>query len=85
MESSGTVGHFKEHHERFKEATVSAEGYFPFISGLDAYVIETPVDIKFCEVLGSMELGDEFRDEEEGVSVLDGYGIQRVIVLDQPE
>ena len=75
MEGSGTVGHFKEHHERFEEAAVSAEGCFPFISGLDAYVIETPVDVKFCEVLGSMELGDKFGDKEEGVSVLDGYGI----------
>jgi len=28
------------------------------------------------------ELGDEFRDEREGVPVLDGYGIQHTIVLD---
>ena len=46
------------------------------------YVIETPLDIKFCEVLGSAELGDEFRDEREEVSVLDSYGVQRTIVLD---
>jgi len=52
---------------------------------LDAYVIVTPLDIKFCEVLGSVELGDEFRDKGEGVPVLDGYGIQHAIVLDQPE
>jgi len=60
------------------------------------YVIETPSDIKLCEVLGSMELGDEFGDEGEGVPVLDGYegegvpvldgyGVQCMIVLDQPE
>ena len=58
------------------------KGRFSFISGLDTYVIETPLDIKFCEVLGSAELGDEFRDEREGVSVLDSYGVQRTIVLD---
>ena len=45
LKGGGTVGHSEEHHERFKEATVSAEGRFPFISGLDAYIIETPVDI----------------------------------------
>ena len=49
------------------------------------YVIETSSDVKFCEVLGSAELGDELGDEGEGVSVLDGYSVQRTIVLDQPE
>ena len=85
LEGGRTVGHSEEHHKRFKEAAVGAEGYFPFISGLDAYVIETPADVKFCEVPGSVELGDKFGDEREGVPVLDGYGIQHVIVLDQPE
>jgi len=35
--------------------------------------------------IGSAEFGDEFGDEREGVPALDGYGIQHVIVLDQPE
>jgi len=85
LEGGGTVGHFKEHHERLEETAVGAKGCLPFISGLDTYVIETPSDIKFCEVPGSAELGDEFRDERERVPVLDGYGIQHTIVLDQPE
>ena len=58
------------------------KGRFSFISGLDTYVIETPLDIKFYEVSGSTELGDEFGDEREGVSVLDGYSVQHAIVLD---
>jgi len=78
---SGTVGHSEEHHERFKEATVGTEGHFPFISRLDAYIIETPADIKFREVPGSTELGDK----REGVPVLDSYGVQCMIVLDQLE
>ena len=45
LEGGKTVGHSKEHHERFKEAAVGAEGRFPFISRLDAYVIETPADV----------------------------------------
>jgi len=85
LEGGRTVGHSEEHHERLEETAVGAKGRLPFISGLDMYVIETPLDIKFCEVPGSAELGDEFRDERERVSVLDGYGVQRVIVLDQPE
>jgi len=85
LEDGGTVGHSKEHHERFKEATVGVEGRFLFIFRLDAYVIETPADIKFCEVSGSAELGDELGDEREGVPILDGYSVQHTIVLDQPE
>jgi len=85
LEDDGTVGHSEEHHKRFEEATVDAEGYFPFISRLDAYVIKTLVNVKFCEVLGSAELGNGFGDERKRISVLDGYGIQRIIVLDQPE
>jgi len=85
LEGSGTVGHFEEHHKRFKEAAVGAEGCFPFISGLDVYIIETLVDVKFCEVLGFAELRDKFRNEGERVFVLDSYSVQRTIVLDQPE
>jgi len=85
LEGGGTVGHSEEHHERFEKAAIGMEGCLPFISGLDTYIIETPSDVKLCEVLGSMELGDEFRDEEEGAPVLDSYSIQYAIVLDQLE
>jgi len=82
LEGSEAVGHSKEHHEGFEEAAIDVEGYFPFISRLDAYIIEAPADVKFCEVFSSVELRDEFRDERERISVLDGYGIQCAIVLD---
>jgi len=85
LEGGGTVGHSEKHYERFKEATVGVEGHFPFISRLDVYVIETLLDVEFCEVPGSAELGDKFGDEREGVSVLDGHSIQHMIVLDQLE
>ena len=85
MEGGGTVGHSEEHYEGFEEAVIGTEGCLPFVSRLDSYVIETPSDIKLGEVLGSAELGDELGDEGEGVPVLDGYSVQRAIVLDQPE
>jgi len=85
LEGGRTVGHSEEHYERFKETAVGTEGCFPFISGLDAYVVKTPSDIKFCKVLGSMELGDELRDKGKRISVLNGYSIQYAIVLDQLE
>jgi len=74
-----TVGHSKEHYKGFEEAAIGTEGCF------DSYVIETPSNVKLCEVLGSTELGDELGDKGEGVPVLDGYAVQHAIVLDQPE
>jgi len=85
LEDGGTVGHSEKHHKGFEETTIGMEGCLPLVSGLDSYVIETPSDVKLCEVLGSMELGDELGDEGEGVPVLDGYSVQRAIVLDQLE
>ena len=63
LEDSGTIGYSKEHHKRFKETMISTEGRFSFISRLDTYIIETLADVKFCEVLGSAELENKFRDE----------------------
>ena len=75
LESGGAVSHPEKHYEGFKETTVGVKGCFPFISGLDVYIIETPADVQFCEVSGSTELRDEFRDEGERISVLDSYGV----------
>jgi len=61
---------------------VGMEGHFPFISGLNAYIIKTPADIQFCEVPGSAGLKDEFGDKGKRISILDGYGIQCTVVLD---
>ena len=51
LEGGRTVGYSKEHHERFKEATVGAEGHFPFISRLDAYIIEPHQTSSFVKYL----------------------------------
>ena len=45
LEGGRTIGYSKEHHERFAETAIGIEGHLPFISGLDAHVIETPADI----------------------------------------
>jgi len=85
LEGGGTIGHSEKHHEGFEEAAVGTEDCLSFVSRLDMYVIETPSDVKLCEVLSSVELGDELGNEGEGVLVLDGCGVQHAIVLDQPE
>jgi len=65
LESSRTIGHSEEHYEWFEQTTVGTKSHLPFISGLDVYIIEAPMDVEFCEVLGSAELRDEFGDERE--------------------
>ena len=75
LKGSGAVGHSKEHYKGFEEVSVGAKGRFSLISGLDAYIIETPVDIQFGEVPGSAELGDEFGDEGERIFILDSYSV----------
>jgi len=82
LEGSRAIGYSKEHHEGFKEAVIGVEGHFPFISGLDVYIIEALADVEFCEVFSSVELRDEFRDERKRISVLDSHSVQCVIVLD---
>jgi len=75
LEGGRAIGHSEKHYEGFEEATVGAEGCFLFIFGLNAYIIETPADIQFCEVSGSVELRDEFGDKGEWISVLNGYSV----------
>jgi len=75
LEGSGTISHSKEHHKRFEEAMIGMEDCFLFISRLDVYIVETLADVKFCEIPGSAELGDEFRDEREGILVFDNYSV----------
>jgi len=82
LEGSGAVSHSKEHHEGFKEAAIGAEGCLLFISGLDVHIVEPPLDVKFCEVPGSAELGDKFGDKRERIPVFDGHSVQHAIVLD---
>ena len=82
LEGSRAVGYSKEHHEGFKETVIGAKGHLLFISELDAHIVEPPLDVNFCEVLGSAELGDKFGDERERVPVLDSYSVQCTIVLD---
>ena len=82
LEGSRAISHSKKYYKGFEETMVGAEGHLPFVSRLDAYIIETPVDIQFCEIPGSVKLGDELGDKGERVSVLDSYGVQCTVVLD---
>jgi len=80
-----SYSHSKEHHQGFKQASIGLEGHLPLVSGLNADIIKTPTDIQLGKVSSSAELGHEFRDQWEGVFVLDCHGIEYTIVLNQSE
>jgi len=61
------------------------ENCLPLVSRLNGNIVETPTDIQLGKVSGSAELGHEFGDQWERVLVLDHYGVECSIVLNQPE
>jgi len=85
LEGGRAVSHAKEHYQGFEQASIGLEGCLPLVSGLDADVVETPTNVQLGEISGSAELRYEFRDEWEGVLILDRHGIECSVVLNQPE
>jgi len=45
LEGGGAVGHAKEHYQRFKQALIGLESCLSLIFGLDADIVETPMNI----------------------------------------
>jgi len=85
LEGGGTVREAEEHDKGFVQAAVGPEGGLPFISFIYLDVVEAPSDVQFREVLGSVELRNQFRNQRERVLVFHGHGIQGAVVLYQTE
>ncbi len=81
LESGGRVCEPKEHDCGFKQSPIYAKSRLFFVSLLYVDVVIPPSDVELGEVLGSMELVDEFGDQGEGVSVLDRYFVELAVVL----
>src|ERR1700677_1877979 len=60
LERGGRIGESEEHDRRFKAASISSEGGFPFISFFDSKIVITPPEIHFGEVFRTSEFVDEF-------------------------
>jgi hypothetical protein len=56
LEGGRAISESEEHDERFKESAVGPKSSLPFISGLNANIVEAPADIQLSEVLCTMEL-----------------------------
>ena len=85
LEGGRTVSHFKEYYQGFEQASIGLKGHLLLVSGLNANVVETSIDIQLGEVSGPAKLGHEFRDQWERVLVLDRHKVECLIVLNQPE
>jgi len=62
LEGGGTVREAEEHDKGLVQAAVGLEGGFPLVSFLYPDVVEAPLDIQLCEVLGSTEFRNQFRN-----------------------
>ena len=85
LEDGRAVSHAEEHYQGFEQASIGPEGCLPLILGLNADVVETPTNVQLSEVSGSAELRYKFRDQWEGVLILDRYRIECSVVLNQLE
>jgi len=71
----------KEHHRRFIKPIKSSESDLPLVSLLDLNIVVPPLDIRFGEILEMLESVNKVGDTREGINVLDGVGIDVVVVL----
>jgi len=44
LEGGRTVSHSKEHYQRFEQTSIGSEGCVPLVSGLNANIVETPMN-----------------------------------------
>ena len=71
----------KEHHHGFIEPTRSSESGLPLVSFLNPNVVIPPLNVQFNEILEGFQGVDEVGDVRKGISILDGVGINILIVL----
>src|SRR5215471_6411135 len=85
LEGGRTVGESKEHDQGLKKTTICPKSCFPLISRFNANIIESPTNVELGEVLGTLELINELRNEWERVLVLHSNCIEGLVVLNQSE
>ena len=63
LEGGWAVCETEEHYQRFEQSSIGPKGTFPLVTLVNVNVVVPPVNIQLGEVLGPMELINEFRDE----------------------
>jgi len=65
LKDSRTISHTKEHYQRFKEFMVHVKDSFSLITRLDSDIVKFLANVQLSEVVGLLELGDQFEDQRE--------------------
>ena len=81
LEGGGSIAESKEHDSGFKKSHGCDKSSFPLILLLDSNVVVSPMNVEFSEQGRFLHVVDEFWDEGEGIGVLDGVGVQVVVIL----
>ena len=81
LEGGGGIAKSKEHDGGFEESHGGDKGSFSLIFLSDMDVVIAPTNVKLSEQGGLLHIVDEFWDEGEGIGILDGVGVQVVVIL----
>ena len=84
LECSRGVAESEEHDCGFVGSSMANESGLPFITFLNPYIVVSPTEVYLREVLQSLELVDELRDEWERVVVSYCMLVQVPVVLNHP-
>ena len=76
-----SVAESKEHDGGFKKSHGGDEHGFPLIFLPDVNVVISPTNVKFGEQGGFLHVINELQDEGEWIGILDGVGVQVVVIL----
>ena len=85
LEGGGHIAESEEHDKGFKKTLIGDEYSFPFVSFLNPNIVESPMNVNDCEVLGRLEFGilKDFRKERERVTNSNGMCVKVAIVLNR--
>ena len=81
LECGWRVGKPEEHDHWFKKAFMGNEGGLPLMAIFDMDIVIAPVDVKFSEQFGILELINEVGDEGKRVRASNGMFVQISVVL----
>ncbi|KAF9797487.1 hypothetical protein IEO21_10870 [Rhodonia placenta] len=81
LEGRRGIGETEEHHQGFVQSPVSHKGRLPFITGFDADVVVSPLDIELRKERSTTELIHHLGDQRQGVAIFDHDRVQPAVVL----
>ncbi len=81
LECCQRIGKSKGHDKGLKEAIAHPEGHLPLVTLLNAHQVVCTTEVKLGEDLGAMEAVKGICDQGQGHPVLQGDGVQALVVM----